>query len=434
MMHAASAHVRNPRGADRAVRLFGPVPMMNSFPLLVLCCCAAPLWAAAQDPKPPVAAPVIAADGYTEGFGRATNYRTALAQALEDAVGKAKGIAVARGPGVRSRLSVVSGWSDDVPNGWFDGESDQEREWVQQQIQGFVQRYEVSKKDKANDGQWEVTVRAMVAMHDGREPVLVIALAGNELGKWQLERSEEGAQGGAFARDGGDYRGPHLRENLLRSGAVKVLAGSGGVKVADGSAPGEREKQGRQLVASHRVIVNWEPMQLQSVVEKPNKARPTAGPRPEWLVAGLVQVQVKVVDLVQDIEVFERPITIALDVPPGTGLDRRDAFVVKLADQANAAVAEQVFFALRPPVVLRKWPGEGGADWFVEVRMSRRVATGYDAFALGNPGSLASPDWQRLGTAALVGGTDDSCTFRLLEADAQSRIEAEFTEVRPVRK
>jgi hypothetical protein len=408
--------------------------MMNLTTLLLLCCCPPSPWAAVQDPKLPVAPAVTAAEGTTEGFGRATNYRTALAQALEDAVGKAKGIAVARGAAVRSRLSVVSGWSDEVPDGWFDGESDQEREWVQQQIQGFVQRYEVSKKVKANDGQWEVTVLAKVAMHDGRDPLLVIALEGNELGKWQLERVEEGAQGGAFARDGGDYRGPHLRENLLRTGAVKVLAGSAGVKVADGSAPAEREKQGQQLVASHRVTVDWQPMQLQSMVEKPNKARPTAGPRPEWLVAGVVQVQVKVVDLVQNIEVFERPMTIAVDVPPGTGLDRRDAFVVKLADQAHAAVAEQVFFALRPPVVMRKWPGEGGADWLVEVRMSRRVATGYDAFAVGNPGSLASPDWLRLGAATLIGGTDASCTFRLLEIADPSRIEAEFTEVRPVRK
>lgn len=407
--------------------------MMNSISWLVLCCGVTPLSASPQAPEPPVAS-AVAVDGLTEGFGRATNYRSALAQALEDAVGKVKGIAVSRGPGVRSRLSVVSGWSDEVPNGWFDGESDQEREWVQQQIQGFVQRYEVRKKDKAGDGQWEVTVRAMVAMHNGSEPVHVIALEGNELGKWQLERGEEGAQGAAFARDGGDYRGPHLRENLLRTGAIRVLAATGGVKVTDGSAAGEREKQGQQLVASHRVTIDWQPMQLQSMVEKQNKARPSAGPRPEWLVAGMVQVQIKVVDLVQNIEVFERPMTIAIDVPSGTGLDRRDAFVVKLADQANAAVAEQVFFALRPPVVLRKWPGEGGTEWFAEVRMSRRVAAGYDAFVVGNPGSLASPDWSRLGGAELVGGTETSCTFRLLAIDDPSPIEAEFTEVRPVRK
>jgi len=68
------------------------------------------------------------------------------------------------------------------------------------------------------------------------------------------------------------------------------------------------------------------------------------------------------------------------------------------------------------------------------VRLSRRVATGYDAFVVGNPGSLASPDWLRLGAAALVGGTETSCTFRLLEVDDPNRIEAEFTEVRPVRK
>lgn len=392
--------------------------------------CVAIVPAQAQD-APPAATQDQA--GWSEGFGRATNYRTALANAIEDAVGKSKGIAVARGPGVRSRLSVVANYSDQVPNGWFDGEADSEREWVQQQIAGFVQKYEVTKRDKANDGQWEVTVRAQVAMHDGAEPVLVIDLQDGELDKWQLERFEEG-QATAFARDSGNYQAPRLAENLRRSGVVKIVANGDGVRVGSGAAVREREKAGQQLVASHRIVVRWQPMQLRSEQERPNRARPTSGPRPEYLTAGAVRVDVKVVDLVQNIDVLELPLTIPIDIPPGTTTDRRDAFVVALADKATATVAEIAFFALRPPVVLRKWPSDDGKDWLVEARIGKRVATGYDSFVVGNNGSLASPDWQRLGTAVLVGGTDTSCTFRLQGVEDPSRIEPKVTEVRPTRK
>ena len=49
--------------------------------------------------------------------------------------------------------------------------------------------------------------------------------------------------------------------------------------------------------------------------------------------------------------------------------------------------------------------------------MSRRVAQGYEQFAVGSSGSLGSPDWRPLGSAQLVGGTDTSCTFRLVGID-----------------
>jgi hypothetical protein len=376
----------------------------------------------------------IAATAGTEGFGRATSYRQALAAALEDAVGKAKGIQVARGPGVRSRLSVVSSFSSELPEGWFDGESDHESEWVQQQISGFVQRYEIKKKEKAQDGQWEVTVVAQVAAIDQNEPVMVVAIDGNNLGKWQLDRVEEGGAGTPFARDGGDYQGPQLRENLLRSGAVKIAAGGSGVSLGSGASPREREKAGQQLVASHRISIQWQPMQLTSLVEKPNRARPTSGPRPEYLVSATATCTVTVVDLVQNVEVQPaRPMVIAIELPAGTPIERRDAYVVKLADQANATIAEAVFFALRPPVVLRKWAGDGGA-WLCEARMARRIANAYQQFTVGTPGSLASPDWQPLGGAALVGGNDVSCTFQLINVEDPARIEPDVTEIRPVRK
>jgi hypothetical protein len=112
-------------------------------------------------------------------------------------------------------------------------------------------------------------------------------------------------------------------------------------------------------------------------------------------------------------------------------VDRLDAFVEALVDKARATVAAKVFFALRPPLVLRKWAGDGG-DWFVEVRMSRRVASAFDSFSIGNPGSLRRPDWQSLGEAALVGGTAASCTFRLAPGTDAAAVVADVTEIRPV--
>lgn len=431
-------HALQPPARGRALpAFFAPSPMKTRAPLSAFAALLPALVLAAQDP-PPAAAPVVpaapaVAGTWTEGFGRATSYRTALAMALEDAVGKAKGISIARGAGVRSRLSVVSR-SEQVPKDWFDGEADHEREWVQQQLAGFVQTYEVTKRAKAADDHWEVTVRADIATHDGRSGGFVLDLVDADLRQWQLERFEEGAAGGPFAKVDGTYEAPSIRDNLRATGLVRILAKSGGVDVGAGAAPREREKAGQQLVASHRVVVTWQPMQFQSLVEKPNRARPTSGPRPQFLTGASVRVRVEITDLVQNVAVLDRPLTVALELPPATPVERLDAFAVQLADKAKAAVAEAIFFTLQPPVVARKWPGEGGADWFVEVAMSRRVAQGYDEFVVGNQGSLASPDWRPFGRAALVGGTDTSCTFRLVDVGDPSRIEAGVSEVRPGRK
>ncbi|MFY9342062.1 MAG: hypothetical protein WAT39_06220 [Planctomycetota bacterium] len=401
---------------------------MNPLPCLALFAVLATsaTFAVAQQPAPE-------STGWTEGFGRGVSYRAALAAALEDAVGKAKGIAVARAGAVRSRLAVVGNWSEDLKPGWFDGEAEGEREWVQQQIAGFVQQYEISKKGKADDGQWEVTVRAKIAaLASGG--TFVLDLDDDDLRKWLLERFEEGGGDAPFGKAQGTYEAPTIRENLRATGAVQFVAKSGGVQVGEGAAPQEREKQGHRVVASHRVVVRWQPMRFQSLVEKLNKARPTSGPRPQYLTAASVQVALKIVDLVRDVEVLERPLTVALTIPPGTPVERLDGMAVQLADQAKAAVAEAVFFALRPPVVARKWPGDDGKDWFVEVALAKRIAQAYDSFAIGNQGSLASPDWRSIGRAAFVGGTDASSTFRLVDVADPSLIEPGVTEVRPAKK
>jgi hypothetical protein len=398
----------------------------------ILFACLAPIAGLHAQEAPPVAPPAASADG-TEGFGRATNYRTALAEALEDAVAKAKGVAIARTGAVRSRLSVVSK-TPEVPKDWFDGEADHEREWVQQQIAGFVERYEVTRKQKLDDGMWEVTVRAKIAAHDAQAGgVFVVDLVDTDLKRWTLERFEEGAAGGAFAKVEGNYDAPTIRDNLRATGYVKFVAKSGGVEVGSGASAREREKAGQQLVASHRVTVTWQPMQFQSLVEKPNIARPTSGPRPQYLTAGSVQAAIVVHDLVQNLEVLSRSLTVSLDLPPQTPVDRIDAFAVQLADKAKAAVAEAIYFALQPPTVLRKWAGDGG-EWLVEAAIARRVAAGYEQFVVGMQGSLASPDWRPLGRATFVGGSDLSSTFRLVDVADPSRIEVGAAEVRPGKK
>ncbi|MEO6596263.1 MAG: hypothetical protein ABIP94_16060 [Planctomycetota bacterium] len=411
---------------------------------IVLAACVS-LAVRAQEPaqkQPATPAATIAAppgSTWSEGFGRATSYRTALANAIEDAVAKVKGISVARGPAVRSRLSVVSDHKEDGQEGWFNGEADRESEWVQQQIAGFVLRYEIERKEKAADGQWEVGVKALIASKDAMDSTIVIDLEDSDLRKWQLERFEEDAPSRAFARQSGEFVGPKIAEYLRKSRVVKIVAKGSGVSVESGSAAREKEKAGHQLVASHRVVVNWQPIVVKAVVEKPNRARPTSGPRPEFLTGGSVQVTIRVDDLIENTELFSETFAVPADASPAQPIERVDDFVNALVDKAKAAVAEKVYFALKPPVVRRRWQPEGSSEWLIEVQVARRVAAAYDHFAVGNNGSLASPDWQPLGQAVLVplptGATGgDTCTFRLEGVQDPDRIEPDLTEVRPLKK
>ena len=407
---------------------------MNALLELAVPVLALAVSAAAQDPAlvPRTPPPAIEhTDDWTEGFGRANSYRGALAQALEDAVGKAKGIAVARGAGVRSRLSVIADSTDKLPEGWFDGDAEEEKEWVQHQIAGFVKKYEIVKKEQVKDGAWEITVRAQIAGTGPAGQKIVVDLADNDVTAWKLERYEEDGAGEPFDRSvSGKFEGTRISQNLRASGAVEIAAKAASLTVGDGSAPDERDKAGQRLVASHRVTVEWQPMMFKSLVERPNVARPTSGPRPQYLTSATVQVTLKIVDLVHDVELYERPMTVSLDLPAMTPVDRLDAFVVQLADKAKAAVAGQIVFTLRPPVVTRKWAGDGG-EWFVEASLPRRIAGGYTEFVVGNNGSLASPDWKTVARATLVGGDDTKSTFKLVNAGDPGAIEQGISEVRP---
>jgi len=356
----------------------------------------------------------------------------AVAQALEDAVARVNGVEVARGPSIRSRLAVVSEHKDGDRQGFFDGKSGSEHEWVQQQIGGFVKTYEVVSRDQQEDRSWEVKVRAQVARVGQLDSEFVVELVDNDLREWQFERYEEDGPGRPFGRRKGKFRGPKIGDYLRRSGAVKVVSEEAGVKLSPGSGKEQRVKSGNQLVASHRVVIDWQPLVVSSLVERPNKARPSSGPRPEYMRGGAVQVAVRVEDLIERTVLLDETFDVAADKPGTYSADRLDAFITALVDKAKAEVAKKVFFSLRQPVVLRKWVGDGG-KWFVEARISDRVASGFKEFAVGNNGSLASPDWQRLAGATLVGGNATACTFELTNVSDPASIKAMVAEVRPVR-
>jgi hypothetical protein len=371
-----------------------------------------------------------AQDAWSDGFGRGPSYRSALADALEDAVTKAKGVAIARGPAIRSRIAVVKTSSIAGDPNSLERDLDRETEWVQHQISGFVRSYEVVKSARGDDQLWEVRVRARIAALDQMASEFVIELVDNDLREWQMERFEEGGRGQAFHRRKGAFKGPRIGEFLRRSGAVKIASSGDGVQLTNGSDRAQREKHGHELVASHCVTISWQPLLVQSMVEKPNRARPTSGPRPEYMREGSVEVALRIENLVERTVVLEETFTTTADNPAAFSADRIDAFVTRLVDKAKAEVASKIYFSLQPPVVLRKWAGEGGA-WHVTARMSRRVAAGYPAFVVGNNGTLANPDWQQIAGATLVGGSGNSCTFRLDGLADPAVIAVDVSEVRP---
>ena len=92
----------------------------------------------------------------------------------------------------------------------------------------------------------------------------------------------------------------------------------------------------------------------------------------------------------------------------------------------------RIYFALRPPVVTRKWTDKEG-QWRVEARIARRVIAGFSGFQVGNQGTLASPDWQKLAAARLLEGNKTSCTFALEGRFEANSIEIGRSEVRPFR-
>lgn len=393
----------------------------------------APISAAAQETPPTVAAG--ARDGWTPGAGSGPNYRTALAAALEDAIARRHGNRIVRGPGIRSRLAVLAKdtGGGDGKDARLPAEAELEHEWVARQLDGVVETYEVTRNERHADGRVDVEVQAKVADFTAGKEAFVVDLIDDDLRQWRLERFEEGAEGGPFDKLEGAYEAPSIRDNLRATQRVKFTARSAGVKAGADAALRERGKAGQQLVASHRVVVGWQPMQFRSEVERPNRARPTSGPRPQRLTAGAVRVAVKVVDLVEDVELFDRAWTVELAVPPDTPVERLDGMAVKLGDQAKAAVAEAIFFVLQPPVVTRKWVDDAGS-WLVEAAVARRIAAAYDGFSVGAMGSLASPDWRPAGRAVLVGGDDGKCIFRLVDVADPALVEAGVSEVRPVRK
>jgi hypothetical protein len=399
---------------------------MSLIPVCAAACGIVLLLAGLGAQQPPVgsapASPAAADGTWSEGFGRAKSYRSALAFALEEAVAKVKGVGVARGAAVRSRLAVVAEHRD----------GEDAHEWVQMQIAGFVLSYEVLEKQQTQDGEWEVKVRALIASQAGLDATVVVDLQDGDLRSWQLERFDEDAPGAAVGRERGEFAGPKIADYLRQSRVVQIAARGQGVAVTDGSAPREREKAGRQVVASHRVVLAWQPVAVQAAIERTNPARRTTGPRPEYLVGGSVQVSVQVEDLIANLELFDQTLTISADAKP-VPVERLADYVNALVDKAKAIVAENVYFALRPPLVTRVWQDAGAGEWRLEASIARRIAAQFPGFVVGNHGSLTAPDWVPLGRAVLLDGSDTACTFRLESADDPKRIEPNFTEVRPIK-
>ncbi len=345
----------------------------------------------------------------TVGEGRAASFGGALAAALADAVEAARGEAFARSPAMQSRLDVVAAAAD--------ARLERGSGWVLTQLRGVVTSYEVTAKAAEPGGAVRVALRARVAGLEQPLPSMVVELVGGGLSEWELRRFEEGGAGRAFARRSGRFEGPPLSEYLRRSGGIDVARGATA-----------------ELVPSHRVSVEWQPAAVRSQVRKRNPARPTNRARPEHLLGGTVALSLRIEDRSGGVKILDEAFRVAADDRDQGDwpVDRLDAYVTALVDKAKAEVAARIFFALQPPLVLRKWVGGDGA-WLVTVRMSKRVAGAYRTFSAGEPGSLASPDWQHLAAAELVGGTASTTTFRLGAPADPSRLVVGVTQVRPVR-
>lgn len=258
-----------------------------------------------------------------------------------------------------------------------------------------------------------------VAADPGRP--LTLALTDNGLGQWQLER-HAGPGTGAPEQRKGRFEGPEIATYLRQGADVRILT-------ADKAAAAD-QPNARQPAASHRVTIEWQPMSLVSVVPPQNPARPTLGPRPALLRDASVEVRLRIEDVAERTVLLNESFSIAADRGDHNE-DQLAAFVIALADKAHAEVAMRIYFALRPPVVLRKWTDEEG-QWRVEARISRRVVAGFRKFQVGNQGTLSSPDWQQLATASLVDGNKTSCTFALKGSFEANSIEIGRSEVRPI--
>lgn len=374
----------------------------------------------AQAPSSPqdAQAPVAADAAWSPGEGQGSSYRSALARAISSAVVAARGAGAAEDASVRARLRIVAEY--DAGLQVFDASGERERAWVLGQLVGIVDDYVVASRVQGEGAAWVVRVRARVASVNG--PAFVVELEDGGIGSWELERFEEGGLGQAFDRRRGRFEGPPIASYLRRSGLVKL---------ASGQTDGAERAQSRS-VPSHRVVVTWKPLAVRSTLEKPNPARPTKGPRPEQLSGGVAEVTLRVEDLTQGVTLLNEELSIPSNASGAWPSSRLDAYVNELVDQAKAQVAQRIYFALSPPVVLRKWVAQGGA-WHVEVKIPERVARGARAFVAGADGGLSSPDWQRVAAATLVGGSATSCTFRLEGLTDASKIDVGVTEVRPVR-
>ena len=388
---------------------------ISSLALAVLMACSLAAQEGAPSEQQALERDAAAEASWHEANGSGPTLRTALAQALRSAVSRVRGAAFVLEPSVRSRLEIVARHERG-------GEGDEafDRAWTLSQLAGLVVDFEVLDQRPRGESGYDVRLRALVSSRADADASIVVELVDNDLTSWVLERFEESGPGRAFDQRRGRFEGPRIGSYLRRSGAVRIAS-----RERDDSAA-------TRCLPSHRVVIEWQPLVVRSTVEKPNRARPTNGPRPEFMSGGAVDVALRVDDVVQGVTLLDEKISVPAVRPETFSIDRLDAFVTDLVDVAKAQVASRIFFTLRPPVVLRKWVGDGGV-WYVEARISKRIASGFQEFVLGQDGSLASPDWRRMATAKFVGGSAVSSTFRVGQLPDAAQVEVGVCEIRPIR-
>lgn len=404
--------------------------------LQVLLAAAATAMAAQAQDAPALPPLEPAAKGtWSEARGTGPTRSDALGQAIEGAVMRVNGLRVATGPALRARLGLVKNQDGSVCS----TEGTLEVARVVHQLEGFVDQVEVKEEKQGANGSWSVHVRCLVAGYDPKRAEFVVQLAGSpkqgrdlpyqELGSCLLVNVDE--ETGTQSSSGPHaLAGTRVAECLVNTNRVKIGYRGAGVRLDGDSDPREAAKAGKGLVATHRIDIEWDPVVVRVVTRKQSKSRPTSR-RHQDLDTAYVTARIAVRNLVEktEIPVFDVPIVCPAawfrqgDEALATDQDSLRGYAQRVAAFAEGEVAKQVYFKLRPPVVLRKWQGDGErAPWFVEVDLPRHVASEFAVFEFGHKGTVSGSGWHPVARGKLVDGGDTS-TFELAPGGDVAAIE-----------
>jgi len=387
---------------------------------------AMPAVALAQEPSvatsnlPPLEPAGRGTWSVAEGTGPTVH--AARANAIEAAVQRVNGVRVATGPAMRSRLGLIKNADASITT----TEGELEVAQVTQQLEGFVDQVEFVQQRKEEGGAWTVRVRCLVSGYDPKRADFIILLGGlgaayEDLGTWRLQQTDL-ANGSTEASGPFAIPGTRIGDCLVNTGRVKIGYAGPGVRPDADSDPREASKRGKALVATHQVDVAWEPVVLRTSLPKPLASLPGKSRTPQFQGA-TVTARIRVRNLVEKTELPPFEIPILIPAPwfadreqerPGTDRDSLQQYAQRAASFAETEVAKAIYFALQPPVVLRKWQDGSGA-WLVEAELATHIAQEFTAFELGKYGSLGGAQWRSSGLARLADGIPAgwTSTFRL---------------------